>query len=110
MKKFIFAAIMLLALGVNNSNIYAQSIVRSGNTFKSSNNRSTNTKKDTLVTKYTFEDSKGIQYPIIINKKSGSCYVWKTSKDGKKYPQYMKSEVSSSICKELGIEYKSKKK
>ena len=110
MKKFIFATIMLLALGVNNSSIYAQSVVRSGNTFKSSSVRTTH-KADTLVTKFVFQDSKGVEYPIIVNKDSGACYVWKKSgKTGKYYRQYMKPEISQAVCKELGIEYKTRKK
>lgn len=108
MRTIILSIIMMFAC-VNNSNIYAQ-VTRVGNTFKSSSVRTTH-KADTLVTKYTFQDSKGIEYPIIVNKGSGSCFVWKRSgKTGKYYRQYMKPEVSSAICKELGIEYKSKKK
>ena len=97
---------MMLCLGVNNSNIYAQNVVKNGNTFKSV--KST-TKGDTLVTKFFFEDSKGNKYPIIVMKKSGRCYVWKKSgKTGKLYKQYMKPEVSKAVCKEVGITYKEK--
>lgn len=106
MKKVLFVAIMLLTLCVNNSS--AQSVVKSGNTFKSVKNT---TKGDTLVTKFFFEDSKGEKYPIIIVKKSGRCYVWKKSgKTGKLYKMYMKPEVSKTVCKELGIAYIEKKK
>lgn len=109
MRTIILSIIMMFAC-VNNSNIYAQSVTRVGNTFKSSSVRTTH-KADTLVTKYTFQDSKGVEYPIIVNKGSGACYVWKKSgKTGKYYRQYMKPEISQAVCKELGIEYKSKKK
>ena len=104
MRTIIIAAIMLLAF-VNNSNIYAQSVTRVGNTFKSSSVRTTH-KADTLVTKFTFQDSKGVEYPIIVNKGSGACYVWKKSgKTGKYYRQYMKPEISQAVCKELNIKY-----
>ena len=107
MKTIIISIIMMLAC-VNNSNIYAQSVTRVGNTFKSSSTRTTH-KADTLVTKFAFQDSKGVEYPIIVNKSSGSCFVWKKSnKTGKFYKQYMKPEISQAVCKELNIEYKPK--
>lgn len=109
MKKFFIGIIMMLALGVNNSSLFAQSVVREGKTFKSvGTNRAA---KDTLVTSFTFEDSKGNKYPIIINKGSGRCYCYKvSSKTGKPYKFYMKREVSQTICKELGITYIEKDK
>lgn len=104
MKKLFVCIIMMLCLCVNNSN--AQSVVKSGNTFKSV--KST-TKGDTLVTKFFFEDSKGRKYPIIVVKKSGRCYIWKKSeKTGKLYKQYMKPEVSKAVCRDLNIIYKQK--
>ena len=109
MRTIILSIIMMLAC-VNNSSIYAQEVTRVGNTFKSSSTRSTS-KGDTLITKYTFQDSKGVDYPIIVNKGSGSCFVWKKSgKTGKFYKQYMKPEVTQTVCKELNIEYKPKNK
>ena len=92
---------MMLCLGVNNSS--SQTIVREGKVFKSQG-RSTH-KADTLVTSFKFEAS-GIQYPIIINKSTGSCYIWKKSKNNKMYKQYMKPEVSEQIARELNIAYK----
>lgn len=97
---------MMLCLGVNNS--ISQTIERKGNVFVSKSSRST-TKKDTLVTKFKFETG-GVQYPIIINKKSGSCYIWKKRKDGTVYPMYMKTEVSAQVAKEYNIEYKPRTK
>lgn len=107
MKKFFIAAVMLLALGVNNSSIYAQSVVKEGKTFTvvSSSNKSDPTK-----TEYTWKDSKGVEYPIYIGK-SGACFVIKVSKKtGKEYRQYLPKEVSAQIASELGIEYKPKEK
>lgn len=105
MRKFIIAA-MLLVCG----NVYSQSngYIKEGNVFKfeSSKNGSSRT-KDTLVTKYEWEDSKGTKYPIIINRQSGRCYIYKkSSKTGKIYKQYMKTEISQAICKELKVEFK----
>ena len=96
---------MMLCLGVNNSS--SQTIVRDGKVFKSQG-RSTH-KKDTLVTSFKWEAG-GVQYPIIINRNSGSCYIWKKRKDGTVYPMYMKKEVSQQIAKELNIEYKPRSK
>lgn len=96
---------MMLCLGVNNSS--SQTIVRDGKVFKSQG-RSTH-KADTLVTSFKFEAG-GVQYPIIINKSTGSCYIWKKSRNNKMYRQYMKPEVSEQICRELSIEYKPRNK
>lgn len=109
MKKFIFAVVMLLAFGIQNTN--AQSVVRNGDIFKSVSSGSSRTAKDTLATKFKWEDSKGNKYPIIVNKGSGACYVWrKSAKTGKMYKSYLGAEVSKAVCKELGITYVPKKK
>lgn len=108
MKKLIVLAViavlgMATAFGqeVNNSNV-----VRNGKTFEVVK-QSIQQPKDTLVTEYTFKDSKGIEYPIIINRNSGRCYIWKTSsKTGKVYKSYMKEEIAVQICRELNIAYK----
>lgn len=109
MKKIILAVAMLLAFGIQNTN--AQSVVRNGNIFKSVSSSSSRTSRDTLATKFMWEDSKGNKYPIIVNKKSGACYVWrKSAKTGKMYKSYLGAEISQAVCKELGITYISKKK
>lgn len=85
----------------------AQSVVRKGNNFS----QVSNTTRDTLETEYTFTDSKGVVYPIIINKATGRCYVWRvSSKTQKGYRAYLKAEISQTIAKELGVEYKETKK
>ena len=102
MKKIIICISMMLALGVQNIN--AQSVIKEGNTFKLTT--SSRAKADTLLTAYKFEDSKGTQYPIIINKTSGRCWIWKKSgKTGKMYKQYLNEEISKAVCEELGITY-----
>ena len=105
MKRLFICIIMMLCLGVNNSS--SQTIVKEGKVFKSQG-RSTH-KADTLVTSFKFEAG-GVQYPIIINKSTGSCYIWKKSRNNKMHRQYMKPEVSEQIAKELGIEYKPRNK
>lgn len=102
MKKIIIALAMLLSMGVCN----AQDIIRSGNTFSSAS--APKTKSPETKTKFTWKDSKGVEYPIYVSK-TGSCYIKKVSKKtGKEYKQYLKPEVSMQVCKELGINYKPK--
>lgn len=101
MKNLVLAAMMLLCVC---GNITAQNVVKNGNVYSYQSSRTT--KKDTLLTKFQFEDSKGNKYPIIINKSNGRCYIWKKSgKTGKLYKQYMKNELAMAICKELGITF-----
>lgn len=103
MKQFILAVVMLLALGMN---VNAQSVVREGNTFSSV--KSSKASKETK-TKFTWKDSKGKEYPIYVGK-TGSCYVKRISgKTGKEYKQYLGKDISSQICKELGINYTPRK-
>lgn len=110
MKRFIIALLLMLALGMNNSSAYAQSVTRSGNTFTTTKVVKAKAKAEPVKTKYTWEDSKGIEYPIYVGS-TGSCFIIKVSKKtGKEYRQYLRAEVSQQICRELGIEYKSKSK
>lgn len=105
MKRLFICIIMMLCLGVNSS--ISQTIERNGKVFVSKG-RSTH-KADTLVTEYKFE-ANGVQHPIIINKSTGSCYIWIKSRNNKLYKRYMKPEVSKQVAKELGIEYKPRNK
>ena len=105
MKKVFIAAIMLLALSVNNSNIQAQNVKREGTTFVVSSSKKSS---EATKTKYTWKVG-DTEYPIYISA-SGSCYIIKVSKkNGKEYKQYLPKEVCAEIAKELGIEYKPKK-
>lgn len=105
MKKLIIAAIMLLSW---NAGVQAQDVIKEGMTFKSVT-KSSKAKADTLLTAYKFEDSKGLQYPIIVNRQTGRCWIWKkSSKTGKMYKMYMKPDVAKEVCKELNINYKEK--
>lgn len=110
MKKFIIGILMMLALGMNSSNVCAQSVVRSGNTFTSTSTKVSKPKTEPRKTQFTWKDSKGIEYPIYVGS-TGSCFIIKVSKKtGKEYRQYLGTEVSAQVCKALGIEYKPKTK
>lgn len=105
MKKLFIAAIMLLALSVNNSSTYAQNVKREGTTFVVSSSRKS---AEPTKTKFTWKVG-DVEYPIYISS-TGSCYIIKTSKKtGKEYKQYLPKEVCAEICKELNVEYKPKK-
>ena len=71
--------------------------IRKGNTFVQQK-----AVRDTLVTSYKYE-SNGKTYPIVVNRKTGSCYICKVSKNGKWYRQYMGKENKETICNELKI-------
>lgn len=105
MKKLFIMAAMLLALSVNNSSTYAQSVKREGTTFVVSSSRKS---AESTKTKFTWKVG-DVEYPIYISS-TGSCYIIKVSKKtGKEYKQYLPKEVCAEIAKELGIEYKPKK-
>lgn len=105
MKKLFIMAAMLLALSVNNSSTYAQSVKREGTTFVVSSSRS---KSEPTKTKFTWKVG-DTEYPIYISS-TGSCYIIKVSKKtGKEYKQYLPKKVCAEICKELNVEYKPKK-
>lgn len=94
----------MLLLGMNNSN--AQSVVFNNGIFKAAKPKAV---KDTLVTTFKWEDAKGKQYPIIINKTNGKCYTWrKSSKTGKLYKSYLSKELSKQVANKLHITYKEK--
>ena len=90
------------------SSVAAQDYTRSGNTFTIVSKKKT-TKSEPIKTKFTVEKG-GKTYPVYIGK-TGSCFIRKTSaKSGKEYPDYLGEEISRTICKELGVEYKGKSK
>lgn len=101
--RIILLSIMMFC-SMNNSN--AQNVVFNNGVFKAAK---TKTAKDTLVTAFKWEDSKGKQYPIIINKSNGKCYTWrKSSKTGKLYKSYLPKELSKQVASKLNITYKEK--
>lgn len=100
MHKLILIAILVIA---SVSASYAQNYTKDGKTYKAEKVEKTSTE---IETGFTWEDSKGVQYPIYMGK-TGSCYIKKISKKtGNEYKQYLGAEVSVDICKQLGVEYK----
>lgn len=99
MKKLFVMAAMMLSLCAN-----AQ-IVKKGNTFYVESR----TTVDTIVTQYKYGDKTG-EYPVIIRKDSGRCWVWKRStKSGRMYKMYLtgkREDIARRIAKEYGITYK----
>ena len=107
MKKFKQYIILVLFLLVGVPT-YTQDYIRNGNIFISS--KGERVKSEVTKTKFTWKDSKGKEYPVYVSN-SGSCFVIKTSaKTGKEYRNYLGPEISQQICKELGINYKSRKR
>lgn len=107
MKKVFIAAMVLFSLSMVSQ---AQSVVREGMTFKQVSNSSRGSKADTLLTAFKYEDSKGVLYPIIVNKQSGRCWIWrKSGKTGKMYKSYLPEDVCKSVCREYSITYVPKK-
>lgn len=82
-------------------------VVRNGNVFEFSTTRSA--KSEPTKTKFIVKkDDK--EYPVYMSA-NGSCFILKvSSKTGKEYRQYLGPEISQQMCKELGVEYKGKKK
>jgi hypothetical protein len=62
--------------------------------------------KDTLTTSYKISFGDSQEYPIIINKDDGRCYVWrKSQKTGKLYKCYLREDVCLKVCQLTGITY-----
>lgn len=107
MKKLFILFVMMFAF---TNVINAQSFERQGNTFVSKSTKGSRVKSEPTKTKFTWRDSKGTEYPVYMSS-TGSCFVIKTSaKTGKEYRNYLGPEISEQMCKELGVEYKGKKK
>lgn len=50
--------------------------------------------------------SRSVEYPIYINRKTGYCYILKTSKKtGKEYKSKINENAARVVAKELGITY-----
>lgn len=112
MKKFILLAIMFLVgafvAGAQTTKV-SDNVAREGKTFIQQTTRGASTNTD-QETSYTWRDSKGQEYPIILHtytkgEKAGkeTCYVWKVSaKTGKKYKYYIPNgeAIAEQIIKE----------
>lgn len=103
MRKLFIALMLLVGSAVCN----AQDITREGKQFVQTQKAKTSTERETG---FTYKDSKGQVYQIYMGA-TGSCYIKRISaKTGKEYKQYLGEEISSQICKELGVEYTPKAK
>lgn len=84
---------LLLILGMS-----CKAQIRQGNVFKED---TTKVLKLDAKTKFEYEDSKGIKYPIYITK-SGAVYVIKVSKKtGKEYKYYLPKDIKEAVNKEI---------
>lgn len=92
-------ALALTIVGVSAQQGYR----RTGNTFAASSARRASTApRDTIVTAYKYQTRDGKTYPIVYNRASGACYVYrKSAKTGKYYRMYMKKEIRNAINQEL---------
>lgn len=91
MKRYIFCLLIAL-LSIAS---YSQNVIKEGKTFKI-----TTIQIEDKQTEYTWEDKKGVKYPIYISKK-GALYIKRTSSKGKEYKQYLSKEAQKIIKKEL---------
>lgn len=110
MHKFILGVIIILASVVGCNTAKAQNVKREGKTFIAESNRGASSSKD-LLTSYTWKDTKGNEYPIVLHQytkgeKAGkwTVYVVKTSaKTGKEYKYYIPNgeQIAEDIRKEM---------
>jgi hypothetical protein len=80
--------------------IMAAAITSNAQVFKATQSRRS-VVKDTVVTKMQYEDRQGKRYPIVVNRKSGAVYIWKISRNGKGYRQYMAKDIAAEVKKTL---------
>ena len=64
---------------------------------------------ETTVIPWTYVDRDGKEYPIYMSE-SGSCFIYKTGKDGKLKKNYLGKETSQELCKKLNVEYRPRRK
>ena len=113
MKKIIIGILsIILAFTFSNVETKAQNVKREGKTFVQTSTKESSSKND-VQTSYTWKDSKGVEYPIILhqytkgdNAGQWTCYVIKKSaKTGKDYKYYLKDgvEIAATIRKEMGL-------
>lgn len=105
MRKFFIILAMVMGISIVGA---AQSsdakVERNGKVFSQKSVKKAKT--EPVVTDFQWEDSKGNQYPILVNPDSGRCFVIKVSgKTGKEYKQYLDADVCKTVCKEVGIAY-----
>lgn len=105
MKKIIFILVAIFCMAF--SACSQAQVKREGNTF--SIERTTSQQSlDTVRTVFSYKDSKGNVYPIYLNKKTGSVFIFRTSqKTGKIYKQYLPAEIKENVHTYYGVKYES---
>lgn len=99
--------IALAVLGMAFAGCAQTKYEQQGKTFKSVQTEKTIKKgAEPLATGFTWEDNKGVKYPIYIsNGGKGSAFIIRTSKKtGKEYKAYLGKEMTQEIKKQLKIE------
>lgn len=105
MKKIIFILVATFCMAF--SACSQAQVKREGNTF-SIEKTSSQSNLDTVKTVFSYKDSKGNVYPIYLNKKTGSVFIFRTSqKTGKVYKQYMPVEIKENVHTYYGVKYES---
>lgn len=92
MKK-LFLIVCLALLG---SVVYAQEVVRNGNTFTQTSKKKA--KEAFMTTPYTYVASDGTKYPIYVSGSGKYFIIRKSAKTGKEYRQYL-PEVTKQLSK-----------
>lgn len=101
MKKIFLFAIIIILLSSCVPGFAQTSIKKDGNVFSVVK---TQTPQDTIMTVFIYKDSHDNLYPIWLNKKTGSCFVIKTSqKSGKQYRQYLSEEIKENVCQYYNV-------
>lgn len=105
MKKFniLFMLLLLFVGAVAN----AQNYTREGNTYISSTGELT--ANTVIETPFKVKEKDGKLYTIYCSKRSGACFIKKTSKNGKEYRKYLGEKISKEICKEINVIYRGNK-
>lgn len=107
MKKYIIWVLTIILLVVSSTTSKAQNYNKEGKVFIEQNSSKTPSSSD-IKTDYKWKDNKGVEYPIYLHQytkgdKAGlwTCYIIKTSKQGKEYKSYLKEGIS--IAKDIRI-------
>lgn len=93
MYKKLFLIVVCLLLG---SVVYAQEVVRNGNTFTQTSKKKA--KEAFMTTPYTYVASDGTKYPIYVSGNGKYFIIRKSAKTGKEYRQYL-PEVTKQLSK-----------
>lgn len=100
---------LMLLLMLCMTNVNAQTYTREGNTFISSTGeRKSN--NNAIETSFKVKESDGKQYIVYCSRSTGACFIKKVSRNGNEYKKYLGEDISKQICKEIGVEYKSRKR